>query len=456
MCSPADTRSPVEVKNPLFPLGMLNIASYLRKYTDENFEFKYTNFNYEKEFSNFRPDLVLMTSVSARYNVTKWIAKRFKELDNSVPIIVGGHHITALPHTMTENMDIGVIREGEETMRELLPYVTSPHKGIRGIAYRATNGELIITQPRPLIKDLDILPLPARDIVSHRVIRGQNTGLITARGCPYHCIFCSNASFWGNKVRFYSAEYVVREIKEIVEKYTNKIMILDDTFSINKRRLRKISELIQAESLDLDLNVGGRADVIDEETCILLKKMGVNDMLLGLESGNQRILDYLKDGKVTVEDNYRALKLSKEKGIRVYGSIILGSPGETVEDVKDTLKLTTSENVWLSTANILTPLPDTPLWDEAMERGLVSEDDNMDWDKLNFARHNLSNPDKLVVMSDNLTRKQLFRLWRRFEIVKYIRLVKAGLSDPMRGIRYSWERLLRDINEVLGGSSAKS
>lgn len=446
LCNPADTRSPVEVKNPLYSIGMLCIASYLRKHIDEPLDFKYIHHNYEAQFSQYKPDLVLMTTVSARYNISKWIAKQYKELDRSVPIIVGGHHITALPQTMTNDMDIAVLREGEETMCELLPFIDSPHKDIKGIAYREGD-KLKITEPRPLIKNIDSIPFPARDIVKHKIKRGENTGQITARGCPYQCIFCSNRKFWGN-VRFHSPEYVVREIKEISENYTNKIMILDDTFTINKKRLRKIADLLQEESLDLELNVAGRADTINEEVCDILKKMGVDSIMFGLESGNQKTLDYLKNGRVKVEDNYRAIKLCKERDIDVYGSLVIGSPDETREDILDTLKLAKSSYIWISAAFILTPLPDTPLWDEALKRGLVSNDDNMDWDKLNYSRYDLGNSEKLIVMSNHLSRKELFQIWKKFERYKYTRLIKAGLKDPMRGITYAWQRICRDVTEL--------
>ncbi len=445
LCNPADSRSPVEVENPLYSIGMLCIASYLRKHIDEKLDFKYINRDYEREFSQFKPDLTLMTTVSARYNVSKWIAKRYKELDSSVPMVVGGHHITALPQTMTEDMDIAVLREGEETMRELLPFIDAPHNGIRGIAYRE-GGELKITAPRPLIEDIDSIPFPARDIVSHQIKRGETTGLITARGCPYRCVFCSNLKFWG-RVRFHSAEYVVREIKEIAEKYTRKIMILDDTFTINKKRLRKIAELILAESLDLEFSVGGRADMIDEEMCSLLKKMGVTDIVFGLESGSQNVLSYLKSGGVKVEDNYRAIKLCKNHDINVFGSFVIGSPDETKEDILETLKLAKSKAIWIPIAFPLTPLPDTPLWDEALKRGLVSND--MDWDRLNFSRHNLGTHEKLVVMSNSLSRKELFKLWKKFERVRYMSLIKAGTKDPERGLKYTWQRIRGSLKEIV-------
>lgn len=447
LCNPTDPKSPVDVENPLYPLGMLCIASYLRKHIDKKLDFKYINHDYEEQFIQFKPDLVLMTTVSARYNVSKWIAKQFKELDRSVPIIVGGHHVTALPQTMTEDMDIAVLREGEETMRELLPFINAPYDGIKGIAYRE-GGELKITDPRPLIEDIDSVPFPARDIVSHQIKRGENTGLITARGCPYRCVFCSNLKFWG-RIRFHSAEYVVREIKEIAEKYTRKIMILDDTFTINKKRLRKITELIRTESLDLEFNVTGRADTIDEEVCGLLKKVGVTNISIGLESGNQKTLNYLKDGRVKVEDNYRAVELCKNHGIDVYGSLVIGSPDETREDILETLKLAKSKDIWISQALILTPLPDTPLWDDALKRGLVSNDNDMDWDRLNFSRYNLGNHEKLVVMSNNLSRKELFKLWKKFERVRHKALIKAGIKDPVRGLKYVWQRVRGNLKEIV-------
>lgn len=427
-----------EVENNLHPLGLLYIASYLREYYDDTIKFKYVNFRYVQEFKKFHPDVVFMTSVSGHYNIVKHIANQFKELDPSVPIIVGGYHISTLPQTMTEDMDIAVIGEGEQTIGELLDYELVPKRTINGIAY-SVRGKLIVTKPRSPIYDIDTLPLPARDLISHLIKSNDFTNILTARGCPYNCIFCANRDFWG-KIRFHSADHVVEELTEISEKYTHKITIVDDTFTINKPRLMEIVKQIEERGLDLEINAGGRADQIDEKTCNLLKRLGVTDLMFGFESGNQRILNYLKDCKVKVKDNRQAINLCNKYGIRLTGSFVIGSPDETREEILDTLRLVKEGGFRFLAPNILTPLPGTPLWKYALERGVVSNDTDFNWNSLNFAIHNDEIHKESIILSETLTRRELYELWSKFDKISKQLLLKnkiySGLRDPIRGFKY--------------------
>ena len=159
------------------------------------------------------------------------------------------------------------------------------------------------------------------------------------RGCPYKCTFCSSSKFW-KRARFFSAKYVVNEIEHVIERYKVKdIMLWDDLFIANKKRLREIAALIKERRIDekISFSCSVRANLVNDELCTLLKDMNVTGVTMGLESGTDRILKYLKQGNVTVGDNTSAIQTCKKYGFDVGGSFIIGSPTETREEVLTTL-----------------------------------------------------------------------------------------------------------------------
>ena len=159
-----------DVTDPLIPLGMPSVAAYLRQNLDEELKFGYVNQKFPEGFKKFKPDIVFMTTMSPYYHKSVLVAKQFKEIDPSVPIMVGGFHISILPYTLSPDMDVGVVGEGELTALELFPHLENPNKKINGIVYRE-KGEIVVTKPRPLIHNLDVLPFPARDIMKEFVNR---------------------------------------------------------------------------------------------------------------------------------------------------------------------------------------------------------------------------------------------------------------------------------------------
>jgi len=251
---------------------------------------------------------------------------------------MGGAHISAMPDALTDDMDVGVVGEGEETLAELMKLYErektfankeSLHQ-VKGIVY-SHNGKKIQTELRPLIAPLDKIPFPARDC--SYINRG--IGVFTSRGCPYKCRFCFTTLHW-KKVRFFPPEYVVKEIKDIVEKYHPKhITIYDDLFIQDKKRLAHIVDLLKEAKIPkyVSFNCNVRTDHVDDRTAALLKEMGVRDVFMGVESGVQRSLTYLKGGKITVEQNRMAIEILKKHGIRCKAGIIIGAPTETKEEI---------------------------------------------------------------------------------------------------------------------------
>lgn len=386
----------VNVKNNDPPLGLAYLAAYARKYGSFG---DFIIVDAEDPLSVIRsdkPDIVGIGPLTGQYSEANLLAGRIKS-EMGVPILIGGHHISALPqHLASSHFDIAVIGEGEQTVLELLlafqarrRFEESDLEKINGIVFKTAEGKCRKTPPRDFIPDLDQIPLPARDLLrmkeSYVTLRrskfgepGVYTHMMTSRGCPYKCVFCEPTHFWG-RPRFHSPEYVVAEMKYLRETYDlDGILIFDDLFLANFNRVKKIAGLLAAQGLHKELRFGvfGRTDLINEEVLTTLVKMNVRSIDFGLESGSDKILGYLKKHTVTVKKHLEALQLCKKHGLRTIGTFVVGSPDETEEDLAQTLELVRNPNLDEAYILPLMPLPGTDLWQYAMEKNLVSEDPN--------------------------------------------------------------------------------
>jgi radical SAM superfamily enzyme YgiQ (UPF0313 family) len=411
-------------------LGVAYLASYVRKYLNLSnikiFSYILKDFT---ELEDFSPDIVGISAMSPQFPAAIELSKKIKK-ELGVPIIVGGSHISALPELLPESCDIGVIGEGEQTLLELISLYTS--KGwdkrslykIKGIAFR-DDEKIVVTNRRERIKPLDKIPYPARDSLDMEHFLqtgntfgphfGRGTHMFTSRGCPYNCVFCSSVAFWGKSL-LHSPEYTVGEIKALIETYgVELIHLYDDLFLINKKRLALISELIDSVGINKKVKFGilGRVDLFDEEICKYLKKMNVIHVNFGMESGCQRVLDFLKNKTITIQQTMDAVKLAKEYGFTVDGSFIIGSPDETEEEMLETLEFIKSLQLDKFAHFILTPYPGSDLWKIAEELGVVSEE--MDWSRLWMSRRHLRNVEDQLVLNKSISKERLFEIWKIFE-----------------------------------------
>jgi len=427
------------IENIYPPLGLGYIASYLREYLP-NINIKIIEGNVEETLVEFSPDLVGISSVSQNYGIALKIAKLCKK--KRLPVIIGGTHISTLPSTITPEMDLAVIGEGEQTMLEVIKTFIqygldmSKMAKIRGLVFKNKNNKLVFTGDRELIQPLDKIPFPARDLL--RIpIRGQ-LHLFSSRGCPYKCTFCQSTRFF-NKIRSFSPEYVVRELEFLIEKYKPvSICFYDDLFVTNRKRLKRIVQLIEEKGINkkTEFYVNVRANQADEEVAELLKRMNVTTVDMGLESGTDKILQFLKGKNSSVAQNKRAVEIFTNFGMRTNGTFIIGTPGETREDILETYNFIKRSKLSYFATYILVPLPNTPLWEYAKNKGLVSE--NMDWEKLKMevTKRNFK---ERVVISD-LDKKELYKLYLKFEKLRKIRRLmtwlKRGIKEPFMAPRF--------------------
>ena len=447
-----DTKATIETCFPNLGLGY--IASSLRKEVPfrrgHTVEFKVVDSNVAECIKEWQPDLVGITAVSQNYNNAMEYAKIAKSF--GLPVIMGGVHISALPQTLTANMDVGIVGEGERTIVDLISLWATEGKfynrhlaEIDGIVFH--NGDkLVETKARDLIQTIDNISFPARDILKI----DKSTSMFTSRGCPYNCTFCFSTRFW-NRVRFFSAEYVVEEIELLYKTYgVRQINFWDDLFIADRKRLSNIIDILDKKGLlgKISYTCNARSNLVTDELIQVLKVMGVKAIGMGFESGCQSTLEYLKGKNITVEDHTRAIEILRANKLSFYVSFIIGSPFEDRDSILETIKFIKYNKITEFSTHVLTPYPGTPVWEYAKGKGLVS--DNMDWGRLDIKFGENSNP---VFVSEKLIPNEIRILYNQMEDIRkhYARksMVLHGLKDPLAAMKYVWVR----CSNVLSRSS---
>lgn len=427
LINPINNLAEVETRYPNLGFGYL--ASALRMhFGEQEFVFQYCTHELAATVKKFKPDIAFITSVTQNYEIAKTYAESLKKI--GIPVIIGGIHVSTLPQTLTSHMDIACIGEGEKTIVDLLSLFRKNGRfdpvdalNIQGLFVNVEN-KWVSTPMREQIADLDSIPLPARDLFSIH----SHSYIFSSRGCPYRCLFCASSHYW-QKLRFFSAEYVVREIQELIEHYDVKLIsFFDDLFIANVPRLKSIVGLLEKGSLlhKVKFTCSARANLVNEEVVALLKRMHVVSVGMGLESGASTTLKYLKGPAVTVEDNRNAVSLLHKNGIAANASFVIGAPNETREDILKTYHFIKNNPVSLFDIYVLTPYPGTEIWDYAKKRNLVSEE--MNWNKLNVNFQ--SNCKDAVLVSEKMDRKELLELFQKFRMLRLLRNIAAVWTTP--------------------------
>lgn len=427
--------SPLNEVESRYPgLGLAYLASSLRANFEKNyFELKIIECGSEREVEGeilaFEPDIICISSVTKNFSLAEQYA-RFSRGKN-IPVLMGGVHISMFPMSLPEAADAACIGEGEQTLVELVKIFKEKRifekkelSRISGIVYRNEKEELIITGSRDLVEPLDNIARPARDLLKI----GQHSYVFSSRGCPYRCTFCASSRFW-NKVRLFSAEYVVKEIGELYEKYNVRIIsFFDDLFIISPQRIAEITELLSRDGLlgKIKFTCSCRANLVNEGVAKLLKKMGVVSVGLGLESGSERVLKYLKGDSTSIEQNRNAVKVFKKYGITVNASFVIGSPDETMAEMMETYNFIKNNPLDLVDIYVLMPFPGTPVWDYAKQRGLVS--DNMDWSSLTSDFE--ADYKKAVIVSELYNREKMYEIYKKFQRLRLYKNAKNIWRSP--------------------------
>jgi anaerobic magnesium-protoporphyrin IX monomethyl ester cyclase len=310
-----------------------------------------------------------------------WFARRLRE--HCQLLVAGGPLPTCEPTRFLAHFDVVVRGEGEQTLLELLrAYEGGLGFGaVSGIAYRKPSAlqddgdeEACLTAERPFERQLDSLPFPARELLPNAdyIRYGKKkygysvTTLMSTRGCPYQCEFCSNVIF-GGSYRERSAQNVVDDIEAALALGYDRISFADDVFILNRRRVIQVCEEIQHRGLHFRWECLGRVDSIDFEIARAMKQAGCARIYFGIESGNDRILK-LRKKKITAEQARQAVQAAHRAGLEVGAFFILFYPGETDDTVLETLRFAASLPLDYLGLSMPYPLPGTALYERVKDR----------------------------------------------------------------------------------------
>jgi len=383
------------VKTP--PMGLAYLAAVLEAegYQPKIIDANALGLNYlalKKELEKENPDIVGVTAITPMIYEAMATIKVTKESSPNAVTIIGGPHATFCPSEILEDcpeVDVICLGEGEETLIDLVRTVEkrSDLRDVRGIVYR-NNGHFFKTEPRLLIKDLDRLPFPARHLLpmNRYTVFARSypmINIVSSRGCPFNCAFCSSSRIVGRYFRARTPQNVVDEIEQVTQRYkVNSFEFCDDTFTLDRGRVVKICEEIIRRGLDISWACSSRADLVTKDLLFRMKKAGCHLIFYGIESGSERILKLMKKGETHAE-MIKAVKITKEVGIETLGSFILGYPDETKSELLQTIAFAKKIGVDFAEFSIATPYPGTELYEIALNRNLLL---TKDWSEYTAAK----------------------------------------------------------------------
>lgn len=332
------------------------------------------------EVRTYKPDVICFSSTTNQWEPTKIISGFIKE-EFETPLFAGGIHTTLFPDSIHESTYIdGICRgEGEHALLELVEKIENGEDFLNVPNFWFRNGDKIIKNDvRPLIKDLDILPYPDREIFQGSDIYNY-PGFVFSRGCPFNCSYCCNQKLRelyknnGRFTRYRSAKKAVEEIEQTVDRYKLRyVLIDDDTFTKNKKWLSEFC-LLYKKKIDLPFYCNARVETIDKDTCKLLKESGCGQLLMGVESGDIHIRRNILNRHMSDEQIIEAFKNARESGLKTYSFNMVGIPEENPQKFEKTIELNQKIKPDEMQITIFYPYPGTALGDICSERGYVKK-----------------------------------------------------------------------------------
>lgn len=396
-----------------FPIGLLSIAAVIRKACNVKiFDCLISDFEVKKEgdmliygtpaekiknaIEEFGPDVVGITiPFSTQISNAVEISRICRDVNPKIKVIFGGPHTSVRYNKLLKDdlCDLCVVGEGEETFLEFVEKLKSGHsvKGVAGLAYKERGR--VYYKPRRFIDNLDDLPLPAYNLINvndyikspylyidRSRIHKNSISMITSRGCPYNCVFCSIRLHMGQGFRHNSPEYVIKHIKLLIERYgIRNFHFEDDNISFSAKRFERILDEIINNKIKIkwDTPNGIRADTLNKELLNKIKKSGCKELIIAIESGSQRVLDDVIRKKTSLDKIMEVIRECKRLGIKLSSFYVIGFPGESIKEMRKTadlaLMLLRSYDV-IPNLFVATPLYGTDLYNTCVEEGIISKD----------------------------------------------------------------------------------
>lgn len=402
--------------NPLPPLGLGYIAAVLEnqgvevrivdsllmgwhnriKIDDDIIRVGLSFENIQQIIENYAPDMVGVNCLftKQRQNAHE-ICRLAKKIDPSTITVAGGAHPTVLPELVLsdDNVDFVVIGEGENTILDILKLVEGKGENVQlnGIAFKENGKNIVIPKTR-FIKDLDSIPFPAWGLLHLEKYFGLKAShgtrhysrfapIITSRGCPAKCTFCSAYRVWGRRFRMRSPENVIEEMRQLKNKYGIKeLMFEDDNLTLNIKRAEKIFESMIEDKFNFawDTPNGVAAFALTEEVILKMKESGCYQLNLALESGSQFVLENIIKKPLKLHKVKPLIKYAKKIGLNTSIYLIIGMPGETLDQIKETFSLAEELEIYDPFVSVATPYPGTELYDSCLKNGHIDPDFKFD------------------------------------------------------------------------------
>lgn len=356
-----------------------------------------SNLDITGSVNKFRPDAILIPLYSKDLLIVYNLTFELKKQNPNIIIILGGHHASNMPDAvLTEFSQVDYILRGEaeQSIVNLLRLINKGGKDlskIRGLSYRKGRKHVHNKDQSP-IANLDDIPIPSRDLIVRKKYYSKLSKenplgmIITSRGCPFSCSFCSKIY---NSYRARSPENIVTELQEILNDGAKSIEIYDDSFTLNKKRCFKIINLIKKEKMDFECRVRTRADCVDVELLRKLKSINCTTISYGVESGNQNVLA-LNNKKLKTNQIKKAFSITHKMKINTLGFFLIGFPQDTPRTIEDTIDFAKKLNPKYATFTVIRPFPGTKIYMEAKKNctlmGDWSINQSTPWVKLSWTK----------------------------------------------------------------------
>ncbi|MFC1590098.1 B12-binding domain-containing radical SAM protein [Candidatus Omnitrophota bacterium] len=368
------------------------------------------------ELKRRSPELVAFTSTTnMAVFVERWARAAKRSLGSAT--IMGGVHATLKPEDSIriEGIDLVCIGEGEGALVDVSRKIFKKDRDMSGIPniWSKKNGKIFKNEPRPLIKDLDALPLPDRDIFDLGEM--DTYRIFTARGCPYICSYCFNQAYKAvykkspEYVRFRSPENIIEELRYAMDKYKKLryVHFVDDTLPLKKSNFVRLTELYKS-NIGLPYIAQARPNLMDEENIRLLKESNCFQLQMGIESGNDYIRNTVLKRNISKRQIEDAFRTARKYNLRTYAYNMVGSPFENKERIMETLKLNASLDIDTTHTSFYYPYPKTELEAICRKEGLIEKDWNLDY----FTDS--------VLKFDRATKEFIFFIRRFFEVLNKV------------------------------------
>ncbi len=405
--------------------------------------------DFTKFLGNKRYDLIGFQVFSYDLYFVKKYLQIIKELSPDTITVAGGAHPSGDPEGTLEylsELDYAFKGEAEIGFREFLKNIGNKKalSTIPGLIYRTDNR--IIVNPMKVVEDLDTLPMPAWDIIKPETYPEAPHGaftqnfptapIIITRGCPFSCTFCAGKSITGFKMRARSIDNVMEELRYLKKRGIKEFHIEDENFTARKDLVMEFCDRLLKENIGMSwsLPAGVRIDTLERKMLVMMEKAGCYSMALGIEFGTQRMMDITKK-RLKIETIRERLELFRGLNIKKTGFFLFAVPGETIEEMKETMRFALSLPIERAQFNNFMPLPGSELWESLKKQGRL---DNIDWSK--FFVHDVAWTDEGIKASDikRLQRLAYIRFYMRPKILINI----LGEIKSFRHMKYLLRRFV--------------